>query len=87
MRAQLDLAILAEDRAREGEQRALEVSERDALIDGEALDLVELGRVRRVVVGPEHAAGRDHVDRRRRGHHRRTCIGEVWVRSTVSSSM
>ena len=42
----------AEDRAREREQRALEVSERDALVDGEALDLVELRRVRRVVVAP-----------------------------------
>ena len=39
------------------EQRALEVGERDVLVDREALDLVELRRVRRVVVAPVDAAG------------------------------
>ena len=48
MRAQADLAVVAEDRAREGQQRALEVGERDVLVDREALDLVELRRVRGV---------------------------------------
>ena len=68
--AQLHLALVAEDRAREREQRPLEVGERDALVDREPLDLVELRRVGRVVVGAVDAARGDHVERRRRGHHR-----------------
>ena len=46
-------------------ERALEVGERDALVDGEPLDLVEDRRVRRVGrVAPVDAAERDDVDRR-----------------------
>jgi hypothetical protein len=65
VRAQADLAVLAEDRAREREQRALQVGQRDVLVDGQPLDLVELGRVRRVAVAAVHAAGDDDVQRRR----------------------
>ena len=56
VRAQAHLALVAEDRPGEREQRALEVGERDVLVDREALDLVELRRVRRVVVAPVDAA-------------------------------
>ncbi len=54
VRAQAHVALVAEDGAGEGQQRALEVGEGDVLVDGEALDLVELGRVG----GVEVAAGR-----------------------------
>ena len=70
VRAQADLAVVAEDRARERQQRALEVGERDVLVDREALDLVELRRVRGVVVAPVGAAGDDDVERRRLQLHR-----------------
>ena len=70
VRAQADLAVVAEDGAGEREQRALEVAERDVLVDREALDLVELRRVRRVVVAPVGAAGDDDVQRRRLQLHR-----------------
>ena len=70
VRAQADLAVGAEDRAGERQQRALEVGERDVLVDGEALDLVELRRVRRVGVAAVHAPGDDDVERRRLGLHR-----------------
>ena len=52
-------------------QRALEVREREAAVDGEALDLHEHRRVRRVErVAAVDAARADHVDRRRlRLHH------------------
>jgi hypothetical protein len=43
VRAEPNLAPFAEDRAREREQRALEVAERDVGVDREPLDLVELG--------------------------------------------
>ena len=66
----LHLPLVAEDRAGEGEQRALEVGERDVLVDREPLDLVELRRVRRVVVAAVDAAGDDDVDRRRLQLHR-----------------
>ena len=69
MRAQADVALVAEDRAGEREQRALEVGERDVLVDGEALDLVELRRVGGVVVAPV-AGARDHDVERRRVLHR-----------------
>jgi hypothetical protein len=65
VRAQADLAALAEDRVGEAEQRALEVGERDVRVDGEALDLVELRGVRRVAVAPV-GAPRDHDVQRRR---------------------
>ena len=42
-----------------------EVTERDAAVDGEALDLMEDRRVARVEgVAAEGASQRDHVDRR-----------------------
>ena len=56
VRAQAHLALVAEDRAGEGQQRALEVGERDVLVDRQALDLVELRRVRRVAVAAVDAA-------------------------------
>ena len=65
VRAQADLALVAEDRAGERQQRALQVGERDVLVDREALDLVELRRVRRVAVAAVDAAGDDDVERRR----------------------
>ncbi len=56
---------LAEERLQEVVERALEVAERDALVDGEALDLVERRRVRRVRrVAPVDATERDDVDGR-----------------------
>ncbi len=70
VRAQTHVALVAEDRARELQQRALEVGERDVLVDGETLDLVELGRVRGVGVGPVDAPGDHHVQRRRVRFHR-----------------
>ena len=71
MRAQAHLAVLAEDRAREGQQRALEVGQRDVLVDGQALDLVEHRRVRRVeLVAAVGAPGDDDVEGRRLGLHR-----------------
>jgi hypothetical protein len=54
----------AEEGAQEVDQAALEVPERDRAVDHQPLDLVEHGRVRRVVVGAEGAAGHDHPDRR-----------------------
>jgi hypothetical protein len=50
--------VLAEHLAREREQHALEVGERDVLVDRQPLELVEhrhVGGVRRV--GPVHAPG------------------------------
>ncbi len=70
VRAQPDVALAAEDRARELQQRALEVGEGDVRIDGKALDLVELRRVRGVGVGPVDASGDHHVKRRRVRLHR-----------------
>ena len=70
MRPQADVALVAEDRPREGQQRALQVAERQVLVDRQALDLVELGRVRGVVVGPVDAARDDDVQRRRLQLHR-----------------
>src|SRR3954454_2140401 len=70
VRAQAHVPTFAEDRVGEAQQRALEVGERDVLVDREALDLVELRRVRRVAVAPVRPA-RDHdVQRRRVGLHR-----------------
>src|SRR3954468_13835204 len=70
VRAQADVAALAEDRVGEAQQRALEVGERDVLVDREPLDLVELRRVRRVAVAAVRAP-RDHdVERRRVRLHR-----------------
>ena len=55
VRPQADLALVAEDRARERQQRPLEVGQRDVVVDREPLDLVELRRVRGVGVGPVDA--------------------------------
>src|SRR3954468_20235026 len=70
VRAQADVAALAEDRVGEAQQGALEVGERDVLVDGEALDLVELRRVGRVAVAAVGAPRDDDVERRRVGLHR-----------------
>src|SRR4051812_47512643 len=70
VRSQADVAPLAEDRVREADERALEVRERDVLVDREPLDLVELRRVGRVAVAAV-GAPRDHdVERRRMRLHR-----------------
>ena len=59
------LAVGPVQLAREVADRALQVGERDPLVDGEALDLVEERRVRRVRrVAAVAAAEADHVDRR-----------------------
>ena len=59
------LALGPEQRAEELEHVALEVGERDAAVDDEALDLEERRRVRRVGrVAAVAAAGHDRVDRR-----------------------
>ena len=52
------------------EQRALQVGERDVGVDGEPLDLVELGSVRSVAVGPVDAARNHDVQRWRMRFHR-----------------
>ena len=66
VRAQADLAVGPEERAREVLERALEVRQREAAVDREALDLLEHRRVRRVErVAAVDAARADHVDRRR----------------------
>ena len=65
-RAEPHPTSLAEQRPREHLERALEVGERDALVDDEALDLVEDRQVRRVGRLPaEDPAGRHDVHRRR----------------------
>ena len=59
---------VTEHRGGEVVERALEVGHRDALVDGEALDLVEDRAVGGVVlVGAEHPARAHDVDRRGRG--------------------
>ena len=59
------VALLAEEGAHQVGERALQVGERDAPVDREALDLVEDRRVSGVRgVAPVDAAGRDHVDGR-----------------------
>src|ERR671928_818836 len=65
VRAQADVPVVAEDRPGEAQQRALEVGERDVLVDGQALHLVELRRVGGVAVAPVGAPGDDDVERRR----------------------
>ena len=63
--------LLAEHDAHERVERAAQVGHRQALVDGEALDLVEDRRVGRVeVVGAEHLAGGHDVDRRLLLEHR-----------------
>jgi hypothetical protein len=58
-------------------ERALEVRHRDALVDDEALELVERGQVRRVeLVGAVDAPRAEHVDAgRSRSSIERTCTG------------
>ena len=56
VRAQAHLALGAEDRPREREQRALQVGERDVLVHRQALDLVELGVWVASASRPVHAA-------------------------------
>ncbi len=52
-----DLALVAEDRPREREQRPLQIAERDVGVDGEPFDLGNWGRVGGVVVGPVYPPG------------------------------
>ncbi len=65
VRPQTDGAVGPEELAGELVQRALEVGQGDAAVDGQALDLVEHRRVRGVEVGPVDLAGTDDVDGRR----------------------
>ena len=65
VRCQSDPRVLAEHRLRELEQRPLEVAERDALVHGQALHLMEHGKVRGIGgLAPVHAARRDDEHRR-----------------------
>ena len=69
--AEQHLALGAEELAREVLQRALQVAEREAAVDGEALDLLEHRRVRRVQrIAAVDAARADHVHGRRLRLHR-----------------
>ena len=70
MRAQPDFALLAEDSARERQQRALQIGQRDVLVDRQPLDLMELRGVRGIGVGAIHAAGDHHIQGRRVRLHR-----------------
>ena len=65
MRAKADAPLGPVQGAHHVQQRSFQVGERDALVDGEALELVEdrIAR-RRDRVAPVDAADRDHVDRR-----------------------
>ena len=57
IRDEAGLPALAEERLQQIVERSLQVSERDAFVDGEALDLVEGRRMRRIGrVAPIHAA-------------------------------
>ena len=69
-------------------ERALQVGHRDALVDDQALDLVEDRGVRGVeLVGAVDPAGAHDVDRRLAARACvRICTGEVWVRSTTPES-
>src|SRR5512133_1430855 len=61
-RTHAHLALLAEEHPREVQQRPLQICERDRAVDGEPLDLVKRGRVRRIRrVAPVAAPERDHV--------------------------
>src|SRR4029453_19585239 len=63
--AEADAAVGPEDRPHYIQQRALQVGEREAAVDGKTLELVEDRVVRRVDrVAAVAAAERDHVDRR-----------------------
>ena len=62
--------VALEERLHEGLERPFQVAERDALVDHEALDLVEHRRVRRVGVRAVGAAGGDDADRRFLVQHR-----------------
>ena len=64
VRPDADAAVRPEELAREVSQGALEVGQRDALVDDQALDLVEHGRVRGVRVAPVHLAEAHDVHRR-----------------------
>ena len=64
VRPHADGAVGAEELAREVVHRALEVGQRDALVDDEALDLVEHRRVRGVGVAAVDLAEADDVDGR-----------------------
>jgi hypothetical protein len=57
---------------------AAQMSECDALVHGQSLDLVEDGQMRGVVlVRPIDAAGTDDIDSKSRVKRARTCTGEV----------
>ena len=70
-RAEAHTPSLAEQRLRHRLEGALEIGERDALVDDERLDLVEHGQVGGVCgLPPVHAPRRDDVDGRRLRLHR-----------------
>ena len=78
-------ALGAEQLAREREQRALQIGERDAFADDEPFDLREHRRVRQVeVVAAVDAARRDEPDRRLVRLHVADLHAEVCVRSSVA---
>ena len=64
VRADADVAVGAEDRPGERQQRPVEVGEGDPLADRQALDLVEHRRVGGVGVAAVDAPGNDDEDRR-----------------------
>ena len=64
MGAHPHLALGPEHGPSEGQQRAVEVGERDVLVDRQALELVELRGVSGVGVRAVHAPGHDDVQRR-----------------------
>jgi hypothetical protein len=72
-----------EERLAEFLQHPFQVSQMGALVDDEALDLVEHRRVGLVVVAAEDAARRDDADRRLLSTMVRICTGLVWVRSSI----
>ncbi len=86
VRLQQDLAVRSEQLAEEVQHRPLEVGHGKALVDGEALHLVEHG-----AVGGVHVVAAVTTARARSGSIggperciSRTCTGEVWVRSIRS---
>ena len=80
--------VLAEKPLAEIVENPLEVGESDVLVDGEALDLMEDGRVRGVgIVAPVDLAGDDDVEGGSLYFSMaRICTGEVCVRRTVFAS-
>ena len=79
--AHLEVVAL-EEVAQEFGEHALQIGERDVLVDPQAFDLMEHRRMRGVAVDAIDAARRDDLDRRRVRFHVAHLHGDVWVRST-----